>query len=1514
MSDSYSDLDRAMAMQATYGRPNMPDQYSRPPVYSPFQNRHHIDDSFSYLANMYGPMLVQGLAGEDAFLGHQSPGQSRADQHEAAKYQRAVVNATHAATERGHESVARKLVGFESFVNGGLQPTQLDREHAQIGATVFNNPMFKGFAAANMPGGQEALEGLMFGRGGDPAAIASATGRIGFYRPDAMGGKRMSADGMEMFSTQLHSQLYGENANLDEMRGFGAHATGEMMQELFQHGRLPRSIGSLSPANRVKALSASKRDDKTMQALAEDYAHHELMQHDYDYASATAEERKTMLGGKVDGYRKKLDTVFQEADKFRANDPRAKNAADIEQLGGFSMAANAVDASRTGKVLKDYNGAIKAIRELFGDNGKSNAPVQDLINGLNALTGGAQMSMSPGKMEGTIRQIRLAARDAGLSDDQLFRQASIMQRQGMMLGLQPENVLRGMASNINYAEAMSEQGVFSKPGWGKLNKAEATEARAGLSQRADASHAGRALATLNRLASENKGQFAGKELEVAAEAYRQGKDTYTYDGKTVNLKQIAGMEGVQGLMAIAQRSGADMRQIDAAFNDRVGTNEYLKEGYTYGAQKYQLQQRIAQQNRQFITAQTSTPAFDAKFKPAGMSEETFRQQTNTIATGFSNALSDIVINETADMPVEERAAHMEKRGKEMLTAHFKSAAGGKLSQKQAEKKAGEYFNAFYGDTADKRNASMNTAYAEMNAISVARTGMPLSAQQQIRDRDVEQKAAADDVMNAKRAERIRAMSLGTETTLAQRLGEELDRLSSGDSGTMKEAAARVMNIFSEDEMLQKYAPDAQDALVYAGKLHADSTITDTKINKLAEAAAANPAGPEQKKLMALAGYAPGATLTDAEQSSLVQRARMQSGGTAEGGTPAERAANEAKQKRSNILIRAFNTGDTDDVRAGAVALGQEMLGSRARNDDIQAFATAALSENPVDLDRQISRMPKQQQAAARSVARFLRVSQEMGGLEGAALEQSADSIALAAERPTAKAHEFKRKISGDLQKELIKRIDTADYKKLRSARFGSDKEMGRVKGAEVVDKLSKSLIDITFDEMGGFENATPEQRAEYIEKRAIAELTTHFVENEKKPPEEAEKLAKEHFYALYSKDKKKRGERLSGVYDAVQKEVKAQGLDPESVAQRRAADVAAERATDAAADARVTSPDGKPAYDYKKLGVTDKVTADQQKLIEQIKLNPTGAYLGALMEDEKTQNLLLTLPDAAAIDLFKQFTPEQQAAGLAKLRQGADLNQAQRMIARLPAIAGGANVDLSLQDTQNLDRLHTAITKSMPGSSGVSSNNVVTPAEYAQAQAATRETAQGGPTYLPNAVAPNTEAETLQEQLATLDARAAAPKKGFGDQQAQIRDDMRRKTITQRLNELNSGNPLGFVQKEMAEIEGRKKPGAMWGKQFASWNDHGRYSELKTREKEILESGGVEQAGQRDAGVHAAANQPKPVQGAANQHPPRSEAMKVSGTLTLNGLREAILAASGDRMEDTPDGGAPVALGAPTGK
>lgn len=1488
MSDYYSDLDRAMAAQSTYGNPHMPNQYSQAPVYSPFQNRHNINDSFSYLANMYGPGLVQGFAGPDAFLAHQMPGQARADQHEAAKYQRAVAQAQHNATARGNDAVARKLVGFQSGVmNGGLPPTQLDWEHAQVGATVFNNPMFKGFAAANMPGGHEALEGLMFGRRGDPAALAAATGQIGFYRRDAMGGKRMSAEGMEMFSTQLYNNLYGENADVDEMRGFGAHATGEMMQSLFQQGRLPRSIGSLTPSQRVKALSGSKRDEQTMQAMAEDYAHHDLLQRDHDYANATAEERKTMLGGKVGDYRKKLDTVFQEADKFRNNDPRAKSAAEIEQLGGFSMAANAVDAQRTGKVVKEYTGAVAAIRELFGDNGKSNAPIQELMDSLNHLAGGAQTSMSPAKLESTVRQIRMAARDSGVSSEQLMHEATIAQHRGAMLGLEPENVLRGMAGKLNYADAMQEEGVFNKAGWGKLDRATAGRRQAELSDRGDASHAGRALATINRLASENKEQFKGTELEAAAEAYRKGEDTYTYKGKTVNLKQIAGMEGVAGIMGVAQRSGAERNQIDAAFNDRAGTNEYLKEGYAFGAQKYQLQQRIGQQNKQTIMGRANTDEFVKKFKPAGMSDSDFRKKTNVIATGFSNSLSDIVMNETADMSADERAAHMEKRSKEELTAYLQTPGGGGLSASAAKKQADEYFNAFYGDTAEKRKAGMNTAYAEMNAISQSRTGMQLSAHQQIRKSSVEQKATATTEVNARREERIRAMSKGNETTISQRLGEELDRLSSGNSGTAKEAAARVANIFSEDDMLRKYAPEAQDALVFAGQMHGQSTITEEKFKKIAEAAAANPNGPEQKKLMEMAGYKAGQKLSDEEKASLVDKARMRSVGTAEGNTDAERAANTARQHRSNILFKAYNTGEKEDVQAGAVALAQEMLGDKAGKADVQSFADAALKDDQRDLERRISRMPKAQQAAARSVAAFLRTSQKIGGLQGPGFEQSAQSVAEAADRPTAKAHAFKRQISGGIKDRLDKEGATSAYGKLSKATFGNDAETARVKGAAVIDKLSKVLSDVTVDEMGGTENADPKMRAEYMEKRAREELKKHFVETEKVSPERAEEMAQQHFHALMGKTPEERQKALDTVYTNTHAEAKRQGLDAESVAQKRAAEVEAERAANAASDARIPNGAGSKKYDYKKLGVAEKVTPEQQKLIDQIKLTPTAAYFNKLATDKDAQQHLLTLPDAAAVDLFKQFSPEDQRAGLAKLQQAASM----------PTLISG----LTQQQQQNADRLHTAITDSQGRGAGMSSNNVMTPAEYAQSQAAVRATAQGGNTYLPGAVQPATETAAIQERLADLHNKKAAALKSQ-DHGTVLRAVEEEKKLTQRQNELQSGDPLGFVQQEMSEIEGRQTNGWLWGKNFASGEDRSRYSELQARQKEIMSGGGaVVQQNELRGGAGAAQ-----ARGA--------ESMTVSGVLTLNGLQEAILAANGQRTEETPSGGAPIAVGAPTGR
>lgn len=1501
MADYYNDLDRAMAHQSGYDR-NPPPQYSRPPVYSPFQNQNNINDSFSYIANMYGPGAVQAFAGPDAFLMHQMPGQATADQHEASQHQQNIVHAVSNATSRGNSEVAKKVLGFERFVNGDKPITQLDREHAEVGGAVFNNPLFKGLAENVVPGGREGLEGLMYGRKGDPEAIARATGQIGFYRPDATGGKKMSAAGMETFSTQLHNELYGDDANLDDMHGFGGHQTAEMMNHLFQQGKLPQSMGSLSAADRVKALSESKRDDKTMTALAKDYAHRDMMEHDYDYAAATAEERKGMLEGKVDSYKGKLQTVFQEADKFKNNDPRAKSAAEIEQLSGFSTAANGVDAQRTGKVLKEYNGAIKAIQELFGDNGKSNAPVASLMASLHQLTGGAQANMSPAKVESTVREIRLAARDAGMSDEQVMQMSDTMHRQGKMMGLEPGNVMDEIKNAIHSSAAMDEQGVFAKAGWGKLDKGAAGEHQKALLQRGDASHGGRALAVLNRLATENKDQFKGTELAAAAEAYRKGEETYTFDGKTVNLMKIAGQQGVTGILDVARRSNAAVDQIDAAFNDTVGTKEYLKAGYAFDSQKYQIQQRIGQANKQKLLAKAGSADFAAKFKPSGVSDKDFRAQTHDLVTGFSGKLADIVMNETADMTADERAVTMEKRSKEELTKYFRSSAGGNLSEKQATKRAEEYFGALYGDTPEARKAAMNTAYTEMNAISTKRTGIAVSAHQQLRKESVKEDRRMRETIDEKRADRVKALSAGTETTIQQRIGEELNRYAEGDSGTRAEILARLGNVMSKDTMLQKYAPDAQGALEQAGKMYSESTVTTSKITQLAEAAAANPSGPEQQRLMELAGYEKGHTLTEDEQRSLVTKAHMRSGGTAEGTTATERETNKARQQRADILFKAFNTGNKDDVSAGATALAQEMLGGRASKKAVQEFADAALSEDPRAFERAISGMSDKQQEAARSTAGFLKASQKIGGLEGAGLQQSGQTVEEAADRPTARTNAFKSNISRGLKAKLRQETNNRDYKKLRRETFGSDTEMGRIKGEAVADQLSKIMTDVVVDDMGGAENVTPEARADFIEQRSKEKLAKYFEENDDADPERAKQLADKHFNALMGADEKERRKKLDVVYTTTQQEARQQGLDAETAAATRAAAVEAERTEDAKQDATITpAKDGTPAkYDYKKLGVTDKVTPEQQALIDQIKRNPTASHMDDLVKNEESKKLLLALPDAAAVDLFKHFSPEDRQKGLANLKTGATTNRT------LAAVRG---YNLSVQDQQNLDRLHTAVTKD----GGLSSSNVVAPAAYSQAPV--RADAHGSQN-LPRAVPPATEAEAIQEQLAAIDARTNANWFTEGRSFATRADETKHKELSQRQRELASGDPIGSVRQEMAEINSRKQKGMLWGESFATTEDTARYSELEKREKAILADGGAV-VQQSAAGVNAARGATAssgPAGVSSNGGPRGAESLKVNGTLTLNGLQEVLLSAMGQRMEETPDGGAPVSFGGPSGR
>jgi hypothetical protein len=1395
--------------------------YSRAPAYSPFRNPAHVDDTFGYLADMYGPALVEGLAGPDAFLAHQMPGQALSDQYAASKYQRQSAQSVAAANTRGNDAVARKLLGIQSLMTGGAPVTQLDRENADVGAAVINNPIFKQFAASQI--GAENLEALMFGRRGDPTAMAAAANRIGFYRQDAVGNRRMSAESTQQFSAEMYENMFGENANVNEMRGFGAVAAGELAENLFQRGKLPQSMGSMSAAERVKLISGSQRDDKTMDRLADEFSHRDLMERDTDYANATAQEQKIIREDKRGEYRDRLSNTFTEIDKYRANDPKAKSAEEIEQLEGYGLAANATDAQRTSKTLKEYTGALATVREIFGDSGRADAPIQELLASLEQLSGGSAMNVSPGRMQQLLSGVRLAARETGRDLSALTAGMEESMAIGAQYGIRGSEVLSGESNRMHTAQALADQGVYDKEAFGKLNRGQLERRQKELSIRGDASGVSRMLATMNRLVSENPDMYKGTKMEAAMKAYQQGESTFEYQGQKINLAEMAGREGVQGLRALAEESGAEQSHVFAYMNDK-STDEYRTAGYAYKAQAYELQRNVSRRNEHRMRSALSSEEFTRANKPMFMSDEEFKNKNNDLARGFSYAITGIVMDETDGMSAEERSAHIEKRGKEELVKYFKSDRGGSMNQRQAEAASEQYFSAMYGDDPNKRKANINAAYAEISGVTQQRTGENIEAAKQLYNKKAQDVATDRVQQDARRAERQTEVTKasGTESTFLQRVGDELDSLGSGSTTTQNEALSRIFNVASKDEMLQKYAPEMQAGLVAAAQMRNEAIITPEKIQALSEQAAKNPTGAAARQLKELAGYKQDQKLTEEEQTGLVDRATRKSAYTAAGKTPEERARNEEKISRSNIIFKAYNTGAKEDIAAASRSLAQEMLGPDAGKEKIAAFADAVASGDQKAIDAQMAGgffgggLTKEQKQRTLEITEALQDARKMGGLEKAGFAQDATTVTQNRERPSGQMYDYKQAVNARIRETVNPMTDNRAFNKLKPAEMSQDEF--DAKKLEAVKTTSRIMTNIVTDEMGLGELLTPDARAEMMQKRATEEMTKHF-EATGMPAEKARAQAEKQLSAMFGSDKRDVQQNMERMYQAGRDVAKERGVAPPTAEQ-----LAARPAIDVAPEARETPPAAAKKYDYQQLGVPEQATNAQRKLMAEVARDPHGGELAAAMRDTEKRKLLLTLPDEEAVALFDKMTPEAQKKGLAEMAAFKD-SFASRMLPQA--------------QQQNLERLHTVISEQR-SQKGLSSSNVVAAPEHGDLRLT-------GP--------------------AAADFSAV---RGFD--------------AAERVGGEMPSTPVSSIA-EMAL--------APLGPDFA----RGMQDVLSTP----VNSAGLDMS--RIRGITAVA----PSAGGKTD-----SSVNISGTLVLQGLSEAVMQASGRRMEDTPDGGVPIDLGGAT--
>lgn len=485
-----------------------------------------------------GGALLQGimpqLMGPNYMPGQFTPTQNWFDHRYSTQYfaqqRAAMARASEADTEtyfRMTRGMARTM-GI-NWAEGSEQEKAARRFAGDLtGLANFIGPM--------MPDSLDAASGIR----GSASIMAKSmfdAGRYGF--DPATGRLGMSGESVGAMSRDIFNTLYAGNADISQMRGIGAGRAGQMYDELVRRGYgAPALIG---------------RDEITRQ-----------MKKDIGSSFPVSGINIPGIGDLQASLNKQIDQM----------DPQA-----------FDAASRSFNADKAAKTIKGMVGAVSAMRDIFGDMGRPNAPMVELINGLQALTQGGMSAMRPAELEMSVRNTYAMAKYTGLGLEGMLGFAGTA-----------SNALAGLGTSRGLAPKIAQDsaawafgfGLTGQPtGIGALDKERASQLD--LQSRASAATSPQAirLASLMRFGTElaganpNGGFIDKSEAAQIFEAVNLGKTTYGPDNKSIfmaasDMQRILVAGGVDS--TAAQMSLFRSAAAAAADVDRFGTGKLAREG------------------------------------------------------------------------------------------------------------------------------------------------------------------------------------------------------------------------------------------------------------------------------------------------------------------------------------------------------------------------------------------------------------------------------------------------------------------------------------------------------------------------------------------------------------------------------------------------------------------------------------------------------------------------------------------------------------------------------------------------------------------------------------------------------------------------------------------------------------------------------------------------------------------------------------------------------------------------
>jgi hypothetical protein len=395
----------------------------------------------------------------------------------------------------------------------------------------------------------------LHGARGSAGMLSRQVSDAGRYMFDPASGRLgLSAESAGQMSKEVFGSLFGPGADLSRMRGLGAGRAGQLFGELQRRG--------LGPA-------AAMDQEEGMSMLRT-----ELGRGTSNIRSTELQTMRRTLGrqvgvGEDDTSKEAVEKINSALNDMGRNDPQA-----------VATAMRSFNSSRVSKSIENMAGAVSAMRDIFGDMGRPNAPMLELVNGLQALTQGGMATMSPQRLEQSVRQTYAIAKYTGLGTEGMLGLAGTvsqgLESQGMSRALAPQIAQDTAAYGFGYGQAGQPRN------FGTVDRDMATQMDARLRMGAARSPQAVRLAALMQFSDEfqrtgsdgklTSGFADNTEAYAMSQAVRDGKQEYTFNGTRKSIFQSqsqmtrilsdAGVSRNEATQALTQNPAAAAKFID----------------------------------------------------------------------------------------------------------------------------------------------------------------------------------------------------------------------------------------------------------------------------------------------------------------------------------------------------------------------------------------------------------------------------------------------------------------------------------------------------------------------------------------------------------------------------------------------------------------------------------------------------------------------------------------------------------------------------------------------------------------------------------------------------------------------------------------------------------------------------------------------------------------------------------------------------------------------------------------